>query len=86
MNEGETRQDAFKRGERKREKEDRKARRQEVKKETDSFEEELFWSWCNNAFGNTSVWERKITHHFSPKFAEVCGWQPEYSIRGHFMF
>lgn len=42
MNEGETRQDAFKRGERKREKEDRKARRQEVKKETDSFEEELF--------------------------------------------
>lgn len=32
MNEGETRQDALKRGERKRDKEDRKARRQEVKK------------------------------------------------------
>ena len=31
MNEGETRQNAFKRGERKKEKEDRKARRQEVK-------------------------------------------------------
>ena len=31
MNEGETRQNAFKRVERKREKEDRKARRQEVK-------------------------------------------------------
>lgn len=32
MNEGETKQDALKRGERKREKQDRKARSQEVKK------------------------------------------------------
>lgn len=32
MNEGETKQDALKRGERKREKQDRKARNQEVKK------------------------------------------------------
>lgn len=85
MNEGETRQDALKRGERKRDKEDRKARRQEVKKKQTHLKKNSSDPGATMHLQQICLGKEEICH-FGPKFVEVCGWQSDNRVRGHFMF